>query len=114
MLLVLTKKNVKWQKISVIAPLFHNNNFISNFKEKSELFNEHFSDQCSLIQNKSTTPSAFTLLTHNLSSSFQFAAEDIKSIINKLDSIKTHRHDMISIRMIKLCGDSIYKPLDDF
>ena len=23
-----------------------------------------------------------------------------------------HGHDMISIRMIKLCGDSIYKPLE--
>ena len=34
------------KKIPVIPPLFHNNNFISDFKEKSELFNEHFSEQC--------------------------------------------------------------------
>ena len=32
-------------KIPVIQPLFHNNNFISNLKEKSEVFNEHFSKQ---------------------------------------------------------------------
>ena len=45
-------------------------------------------------------------------SSFQFAGADIKSIINKLDPNKAHVHDMISIRMFKLCGDSIYKALE--
>ena len=64
-----------------------------------------------MIQNKSTIPSVFIPLTHNLLSSFQFTADDIKSVINKLDPNKAHGHDMISIRMIKLCRDSIYKPL---
>ena len=41
------------KKTPVIPPLFHNNNFISNFKEKSELFNEHFFEQCFSIQDKS-------------------------------------------------------------
>ena len=99
------------KKIPEITPLFYNNNFISNFKEKSELFNEHFSEQCSLIQNKSTVPWVFIPLTHNLLSSFQFTVDDIKSIINKLDPNNAHGHNMISIRMIKLCGNSIYKPL---
>ena len=45
-------------------------------------------------------------------SSFQFTADDIKSIINKLDPKKAYGHDMISIHMVKLCGDSIYKPLE--
>ena len=43
---------------------------------------------------------------------FQFTANDITSIINKLDPNEAHSHDMISIRMTKLCGDSIYKPLE--
>ena len=94
------------KEIPVIPPLFHNNNFISNFKEKNDFFNEHFSEQCSLIQNKSTIPSVFTPLTDNLLSSFQFTADDVKSIISKLDPSKAHGHDMISIRMIKLCGGS--------
>ena len=64
-----------------------------------------------MIQNKSTIRSVFIPLTHNLLSSFQFTADDIKSVTNKLDPNKAHGHDMISIRMIKLCGDSIYKPL---
>ena len=33
------------KKIPVIPPLFHNNNFTSNLKEKSEVFNEHFPKQ---------------------------------------------------------------------
>ena len=108
----LLKRMLNDKKIRVIPPLFHNNNFIFNFKEKSEIFNEHFSEQCSLIQNKSTTPSVFTPLTQNLLSLFQFTADDIKSIINTLDPNKAHSHDMISILMIKLSGDSIYKPLE--
>ena len=32
------------QKIPVIQLLFHNNKFITNFKEKSEHFNERFSE----------------------------------------------------------------------
>ena len=40
----LQKKMLNEKKISVIPPLFHNNNFISNLKEKSEVFNEHFSE----------------------------------------------------------------------
>ena len=100
------------KKIPIIPALFHNNNVLSNSEEKSELFNEHFSEQFSLIQSKSSIPLVFTSLTHSFLSSFQFAADDIKSTINKLDPNKMHGHDMISIRMIKLCGGSIYKPLE--
>ena len=84
------------KKVPAILPLFHNITFISNV---NELFNEHFSEQSSLIQNKSTILSVFT-------------PHDIKIIINKLDPNKAHGYDMISIRMIKLYGDSIYKPLE--
>ena len=33
-------------------------------------------------------------------------------MINKSDPNKAHGHDMVSIRMIKLCGDLIHKPLE--
>ena len=65
-----------------------------------------------MIQNKSTIPSVFKPLTYNLFSSFQFTTDDIKSIITKLDPNKAHGHDMISICMIILCGDSIYISLE--
>ena len=65
-----------------------------------------------MIQNKSTIPSVFKPLTHNLLTSFQFTCDDIKSIINKWDPNKAHGHDMISIYMIMWCGDTVYKPLE--
>ena len=80
----LLKTMLKDKKIPVIPPLFHNNKFTSDFKEKSKLFNEHFSKQCSLIQSKSTIPSIFSPLTHKSLSLFQFTANDIKSIINQI------------------------------
>ena len=50
----LLKRMLNDKKIPATPPLFHNSNFSSNFKEKSKLFNEHFSEQYLLIQNKST------------------------------------------------------------
>ena len=42
------------KKIPVIPPLFHNNSFITNFKEKAEMFTRFFPNQYSLIVNEST------------------------------------------------------------
>ena len=49
----------------------------------------------------------FSLYTSNS----QFA-NDIKSIINKSDPNKAHGHDMISICITKLFGDSVYEPFE--
>ena len=45
-------------------------------------------------------------------SSITFEINDIEKIIKNLDPNKSHGHDMLSIRMLKLCGESIYKPLN--
>ena len=39
-----------------------------------------------------------------------FSNNDIVKIIWNLDSNKAHGHDMISIRMVEICDDSICKP----
>ena len=44
-------------------------------------------------------------------SSFNIEDEDIYKIIKTLDINKTHGHDEVSIRMLKLCDKSIVKPL---
>ena len=100
------------KKIPCILPIFHNNKCIANFKEKSETFNTFFAEQCSLIPNRSVLPSQLTILTENSLSKCNFSEKDILQIIRNLDSNKAHGHDMISIRMLKLCGDSICKPLE--
>ena len=39
------------------------------------------------------------------------SSNNTDKIIQNLDLNKAHGHDKISIRMIKICGKSIYKPL---
>ena len=41
------------KKILVIPPILHDNKFITNFKEKAEIFNNFFAKQCSLINTNS-------------------------------------------------------------
>ena len=43
--------------------------------------------------------------------SFDVKDDDILPIIKKLNADKAHRLDQLSIRMIKICGDSITFPL---
>ena len=99
------------KKIPCIPPLFHQNRYITKYKDKTELFNNFFSNQCSLIKNSSKLPSVLFKRTENVISSIDFGSDDIATIIKKLDPNKAHGHDMVSIRMLKMCGNSIYKPL---
>ena len=50
-------------------------------------------------------------LTNNRLFSVTISQDDIAKIIQKLDSGNAHGHDNFSIRMLKICGSAIYKPL---
>ena len=99
------------KNISCIPPIFHENKFIIDFKQKAEIFNNFFSKQCSLINNTSKLPTVYSKKTDKLLSEITFTCDDITKIIQNLDPNKAHGHDMISIRMLKICGSSICKPL---
>ena len=83
-----------------------------DFKEKVELFNSHFATQCSLISNSSKLPSLIKYLTGNRLFLVSFCHDKVAQVIQILDPNKTHGHDNISIHMVKICGPSIYKPLE--
>ena len=100
------------KKIPLIPPLYYDNRFITDFKEKAELFNSFFSKQCSLISNNSSLPNYINYTTEKRLSTVALSVEAIGKIIQNLDSNKAHGHDNISIRMLKICGDSIYEPLE--
>ena len=80
-------------------------------REKAELFNAFFANQCSLIKNTSVLPTNSESLTDKSLSNITFTDNDIGKIIKSLDLNKAHGRDMISIRMLKLCGRSVYKPI---
>ena len=99
------------KKIPCIPALFHENKFIINFKEKTELFNIFFANQCTLSSNSSVLPDNLVKQTNKSIGSVDFSNDDISLVINDIDPSKAYGHDMLSIQMINLCGNSIYKPL---
>ena len=98
-------------RIPCIRPVFHDNKFAIDFREKAELFNTFFAEQCSLPKNNSELPKNLLFLTEKRLSNVQISNENIIKIINNLEPNKAHSHDMISIRMLKLGGPSLFKPL---
>ena len=100
------------KKMSLISPLYYDYRFITDFKEKGEPLNLFFSKQCSLIFNNGLLPSYINHTIENRFSTVALSVEIIGKIIPNLDSNKVHGHDNLSICLLKICGDSVYKPLD--
>ena len=65
-----------------------------------------------MLLNKKTEANSLHYLTDNRLSCVSFSQDGIAKIIQNLDPNKDHGHDNISIRMLKICGSSIYKPLE--
>ena len=87
------------KKIPCTLPLFHQNSYITKCKDKTELFNNFFANQCSLINNSSVLTSLVFKRTENVISSIDFGSDGIAKIIHNLDPNKAHGHGMISIRL---------------
>ena len=51
------------KKIPCIPPLLHQDKFIIDFKDKAEMFNNFFADQCSILRNKSELPATLSKKT---------------------------------------------------
>ena len=96
----------KQKKIPLIPPLFHENKFVTNFLEKTELFDSFFSKQCFLLNNGSNLPN-----NRYCKTILRRYQDDIAKINQNLDSGKARSYDNISILMLKICGFAIYKPL---
>ena len=98
------------KKIPCMPPLFHEYKFITDFKEKAELFNQFFVNQCSLLSNSNVLPTDLPQLKNKCLDSIHFSSSDIAKIISYLHPNKAQGHDMLNIHMIKLSGNSMCKP----
>ena len=94
-------------KIPCIPPIYHNKNYITDFKENAQIFNNFFAQQCTLVENSSKLPIDSFKRADNLLSTISFTKDDIAKIIKNVTSNKAHGFDMISIRMLKISGDSV-------
>ena len=107
----LLKRFFNYKKIPRIPPLFHGTEYVTDLKKKAELFNSFFARQCSLISNSSELPLNLHYPTEKHLNTLNFSNNDIEKIIQNLDRNKAHGHDKISIRILKICGKLICKPL---
>ena len=83
----------------------------SQTSKKTELFNHILVNQCSCLSNNSVLPTDLPQLTNKCLDSLHFSSSNIAKIISHSDPNKAHGHHMISIRMIKICGKSLCKPV---
>ena len=103
-------KGHQQEKVSNIPLLLENVVFVTNFQMKANIFNDHFVEQCSLINNESTLPNFVSRCNSSLSD-FEITGEEILSIIRSLDPKKAHGCDDLLTNMFKICGIEIVKPL---
>ena len=84
--------------IPLIPPLFHGDEYVTDFKKKAELFNSFFTKQCSLISNSSELPLNLHYTTEKRLNTLNFSINDIEKI-KTLDpnkpqnQINQHSHD---------------------
>ena len=74
------------KKIPVIPPFFHYNKFITDIKQKAEIFNSHFSKQCTPLINNSKIPSEYPQKPNESLSSITFEINDNEKIIKNLET----------------------------
>ena len=100
------------RKYLFISSLYYDHRFMTDFKKKSEFFDSLFSEQRSLISYNSPLLSQIKYATEESLSTVALSVEDIGKIIQNLDSNIANCHNNVNIRMLNVCGDSIYKPLE--
>ena len=115
---LLLKGMLNGKKVPCILTIFHDNKFVRDFSKNASLFTSSFAKQYSIIEYNSVTPPppppfplSTILITDQYLANTEFMKDDSKRIICKLDHNKAHDHDMISIRMLKISGNTIVEPL---
>ena len=73
----MTKRCLNEKQVSCIPPLFHDNKFKTDFKEKAELFSSFLSKQFFLINNDSKFPSNVVYHIPGKLSDIVFNSEEI-------------------------------------
>ena len=65
------------KKIPCIPPIYHNNNCITDFKEKAQIFKNFFAKQCIVVEITSKLPIDSFKRTNSLLSTISFSKYDI-------------------------------------
>ena len=95
------------KKIPTIPPLLVDGRFISDYREKANLFNNFFATICTPIKTTVYLLLPILLMTNTRISYFPFSNRDIISVIKTLDLSKSHGYDNVSVRIAKICSGSV-------
>ena len=98
------------KKVPSVPFLLVNGEMISIFSKRADLFNKVFASQCTPLSNTSTLP-LLTFRTDERLSSLKIVEDDILSIIKSLNSNKSPGWDKLSIKMVKMCDETLVYPL---
>ena len=99
------------RKSILTSHLLENNTYISNLRQKANIFNVYFADQCNILDNSSTLP-LVVYITNASIYHINITINHIVGIINKMSFNKAGGgYDEISVRMLQLCASEIALPL---
>ena len=93
-----------------IPPLLVGNTLILDCAEKAKLFNDFFSQQCTLLVNNSVLP-PLEFVTNKRIKDISIHNHEILKLIRHLNPNKATGSDGISGHMLLLCDDSVVLPL---
>ena len=108
--MVNTESFPKDRKSPAIPPLLVNDDIITSFSEKADLFNKFFADQYTPLNNLNKLPPLYLKSDKKLCN-LSINENDISAVIRNLGPNKSHGADNLLVRMVKLCGDSLIYPL---
>ena len=86
-------------KVPRIPPLFVDNNFITNCKEKAITFNNFFAKQCTPFETDSVLP-PLNFYTNSRLTSINITGDEIKDLLTILRANKAHQRVSKSIKFI--------------
>ena len=99
------------KKEPVTPSLVVNNKFATDFKNKANIFDVFFSKKCTPLANGIKLPENQVYSTISKTNSVPFSDNLVIKIIRNLNVNKVHGHDDIPIRTIKMCHESLVRPL---
>ena len=105
------KKVLNKNTSTVIPPIIHENDFVTDIGDKCNIFNSYFQEQCKSIVTNSVIPSDIGKITNFSIKQVKFSEKDILHHLRKLNENKAHGHDELAVRFLKICDNSISKPL---
>ena len=89
------------KKFPIIPPILVNSELVSHFKQKANIFNNHFASLCTPVKNGSKLPS-LSYKTEKRLTFFDIKNDDILLNIKSLNVNKARGWDQLPIRMINI------------